>query len=135
MAKKTQTYWRNKADDVWSDQIRAVGECEICGKQGQPRKSDGKPVKGLSAHHLIEKGGSGATKFRHDLSNGVCVCRYHHTMGKDITCHGGMRAVEAFIEWLKENRPGQYRWYEENKDNKEYVKMDYEQVYYDLIGD
>jgi len=124
--KKTQTYWRKKADKEWSRVVRQVGHCEICSTIGKVTTS------GLCAHHLIEKGGTGATKFRHDLSNGLCVCRYHHTMGKDITCHGGFRAVEGFREWLKEHRPGIWQWYEENKENKIFIKMDYEQIYYDL---
>ena len=126
MAKKTQTYWRKKADKEWSRIIRSVGYCEICHSFGKMTTT------GLVAHHLIEKGGTGASKFRHDLSNGICVCRYHHTMGKDITCHGGMRAVEAFIEWLKEHRFGQYTWYEINKENKQFIKMDYEEIYNEL---
>jgi len=124
--KKTQTYWRKKADKEWSRIIRKVGHCEICETLGKLTTT------GLCAHHLIEKGGTGATKFRHDLSNGLCVCRYHHTMGKDITCHGGMRAVEALREWMQEHRKGQWEWYEENKHNKVFQKMDYEAIYYEL---
>ena len=124
--KKSQTYWRKKADKEWSRIIRQVGHCEICATIGKVTTT------GLCAHHLIEKGGTGATKFRHDLSNGLCVCRYHHTMGKDITCHGGLRAVEAFRDWMSYNRFGQWTWYETNKHNKKFEKMDYEQIYYEL---
>ena len=121
MAKKNQTYWRKKADKEWARIIKQVGHCEICGS-----------TKRLTAHHLIAKGGTGAGKFRHDISNGICLCSYHHTMGKDISAHGGMNAVEAFIEWLKANRNGQWQWYEENKKNKIFVQTDYEAEYYKL---
>jgi len=116
---KSAIYWRKKADKLWSEIIREVGYCEVCGKQT-----------GLVAHHLISKGGN--MKFRHDISNGICLCRYHHTMGKDISAHGAMEAVDNFLKWLKDKRGGVWLWYIEHKNDKRFEKQDWEQHYSDL---
>ncbi len=117
MAKKNSTmWWRKKCDKLWSLIIRQVGRCEICGK-----------TTGLVAHHLISKGAN--MKFRHDMSNGVCLCRYHHTMGREISAHGANDATTRFMEWLERERPGQWEWFVESRDNKSFEKMDYEAAY------
>jgi hypothetical protein len=74
----------------------------MCGKSGVQ----------LHAHHII---GRKAFAFRHDLSNGICLCSGCHTMSnwswhKDRT---------KCLEWLKKNRPGQWEWFIENTAKKE----------------
>lgn len=135
--KKTQKYWRDKADAAWSDEIRKTGKCEICDKPGKLRKKDSLPVVGLESHHLIPRG---ILKFRHDLSNGICLCVSCHgamprLRNRRMSAHSAGEAGERFWAWLKENRPGQGGWYEENKHNKTFIKMDYEEIYYRLKGE
>ncbi|MCK5017489.1 MAG: hypothetical protein KAS32_10515 [Candidatus Peribacteraceae bacterium] len=129
MRKKSSTYWKKKCDALWSDIVRQVGKCEICHKPGLPRK-DGLRVKGLEAHHLISKGAN--LKFRHDLSNGICLCFQHHKGNNNIAAHGANDVTTRFMEWLEAERPGQWKWFCENRDNKCFEKMDYESIYYEL---
>lgn len=93
--------WRDKADDAWRDQINAIGKCEIC-----PRTTN------LNAHHLISRT---RLRFRHDLSNGICLCSWHHLRDPHCSPHSDSYSDEGFIEWLKINRPGQFQWFEEHK--------------------
>jgi hypothetical protein len=125
--------WRNKADAMWRDVIRQGCKCEITGIEGKPRQ-DGERVVGLEAHHLIEKGSpKWQDKFRHDLSNGICLTESIHSKYQtQIGPHGNAIARENFMQWLKVNRPGQWQWFQDNKDNKKFVQPNYEQTYYEL---
>ncbi len=107
-------YWKTKADDAWRAEIRAVGSCEICGHKT-----------GLNAHHLI---GRTNLLFRHDLSNGVCLCSGCHLF-KDHSPHRDLISTDNFILWLKAERPGQWQWYKENKDNKRLRELTYRDSY------
>lgn len=112
-------YYKKLADDLWRDVIKQVGECEISGK---------KDVQ-LEAHHLIDRR---ILKFRWDWSNGVCLSAWHHKFDTKISAHGSTAASAAFLEWLKKNRPGQYEWFMEHKDDREimhYTIEDMKQIY------
>ena len=136
--KKQQKKWMLKCDRVWSDIIRQVEVCEICGIGGTPRQ-DGTPVKGLQAHHILEKGGTGGkaiwrNKFRHDVSNGICLCdKCHSKYQQDLGPHGTSDARKRWWEWLEENRNGQYVHYIDIREDKRMDMADYEVVYYELI--
>jgi len=115
-----QRKYMEEATKLWADDIKKVGHCEIPGcTRGN-----------LNAHHLLEK--STWTHLRCDPSNGVCLCSYHHTHSNEIAAHGPLPATEAFIEWLKADRSGQYAWYQENKDDKSFHDIDFEKVYEEL---
>ena len=114
--------YKKEADNLWSEQIKKVGYCEVCGSR----------TRQLNAHHIINRTRG---RFRHDLSNGVCLCVTCHTFGSDCCPHGGLDAVLRFNEWLKANRPGQYDWFMENKDDKRLPDISYEQAYYMLKED
>jgi hypothetical protein len=112
--------YRKEADILWSLQIRSVGSCEVCGTTTAQ----------LNAHHILEK--SVWLNLRHDLSNGICLCVQHHTFSRDCCPHGNLPAIEAFMDWLKEFRPGVWEWYLEHKEDKRRHEVDYELAYNEL---
>jgi len=73
-------------DKLWEYKIkfRADFRCELGGEARE----------GLDAHHII---GRRHWWTRWNLRNGICVSRELHEPGK-------------ILEWIKENRPKQYRW-------------------------
>jgi len=139
-------HWKKKADDLWSLIVRSVGHCEICGREGQLTK-EGKPVKGLNAHHLI---GRSNLKYRHDLNNGICLCVRCHkwstefkvphvtpdgigTCNFKIAAHGDLDQQRCFWEWIEVSKPATYKWYQEAKENKKTVDIDYNLRYNELM--
>lgn len=102
-ANPNSMYWRRQADEAWSEQIRSVGKCEICGRASS-----------LNAHHLIARG---RLRFRHNLSNGVCLCSHCHNFNANVSPHVDSFSGERFLVWLELKRHGQWVWYEENKDD------------------
>ena len=132
----TEKTYLNKLDQWWRDEIRSVGECEYCGKQGTARQ-DGKMVVGLQGHHLILKDPPDwRSKFRHDISNGICLCDEHHSKYNQwFSPHGFGDAQRAFWDWVIKERHGQFCWYMDNYDDKRSRLVTYEQTYIDLIGE
>jgi hypothetical protein len=131
MAKRIKTIkkvkpknWKKKADAMWSLCIRMrYKQCEICGRPGIMTKA-GNPVGGLNAHHLI---GRGNLLWRHDLRNGVCLCARCHKWSPTCSPHGGtLQAVLGFIEWIQDNKPGQWKFYDDNKTVRKTPKVTYE---------
>jgi len=125
MAKTKKQKLIKKMDDLWSRIVRKVGRCEVCGC-----------IQGLEAHHLIERGNH---YYRFDIHNGLCLCTSHHQFSADKSAHGrkgsSMCAVDRFLEWFKEYKPEQWKWYQENKNNKpmETLRMVfYEEAYIKL---
>ena len=112
-------YWKGKADDEWSKQIRTVGKCEICRR-----------TTSLNAHHLINRT---RLLFRHDLSNGICLCSRCHCFDNNVSPHLGLYSSDIFRKWLVKNRPGQFQWYEEVKEDKQQPELTYKQRYEELI--
>ena len=118
-AKPNSKYWKGKADDAWRDEIRAVGECEHCHSTDRQ----------LNAHHIIVRT---RLRFRHDLSNGVCLCVRCHSFDPTISPHQDSFGGENFLAWLKKERPGQFNWFNENKDNKMPMEGTYQDKYEEL---
>lgn len=114
-AKPNSKYWKGKADTEWSKQIRAVGKCEHCSR-----------ATSLNAHHIINRT---RLRYRHDLSNGVCLCSGCHLFDSEISPHIDSYSGEKFLAWLKSERPGQFQWYEEHKDDKRQPEMSYQEQY------
>lgn len=112
--------YKEVSNTLWSKEIRAVGRCEICGKTDN-----------LNAHHILEK--SVWSHLARDLSNGICLCSDHHTFNVDISPHRCISSSQAFLEWLQINRPGQYKWYMEHKQDEKYQGCDYEAAYNELF--
>jgi hypothetical protein len=121
--KKRKVNWMKKADKLWSELILQAGSCEKCGSRTN-----------LQAHHLI---GRRNYNYRYDLSNGICLCKGCHTMSNGSahgSLHHDMNGVSEFIDWLKENRFGQWVWYEEHRKDKGFNKPDFEEHYRTLLA-
>ncbi len=106
---------------LWANEIKEVGQCEILGCD----KTDD-----LQAHHLLEK--TVWTHLSRDLTNGICLCSNHHRFNLDISPHTTLPAVQAFLEFIKNERSGVWVWYEEHKNDAKYQNFDYEAAYHEL---
>jgi len=93
--------WRKKADTAWGLVIRQIGYCEMCGKGT-----------GLNAHHIIFKV---HVDYRHDPSNGMCLCSRCHRWG-DCSPH---LYPTRFMQWMKDKQPGQWKWFKAHTVAKE----------------
>jgi hypothetical protein len=76
-----------KLDTLWSQKIRSIGHCEVCGETGY-----------LNAHHII---GRLNKIVRWDLKNGVCLCSGCHTFRR-LSAH---QDSLWFDDWLKKHKP------------------------------
>jgi hypothetical protein len=79
---------KRKADKLWSEAIRKIGHCEICGATDY-----------LNAHHIVSRKNS---NLRWNLRNGVCLCA-----GK---CHKfGLNSVHnnpfTIVDFLTSKKP------------------------------
>ena len=119
-ANPNSLYWRKKADNMWSAVIKQVGVCECCGSTTNQ----------LNAHHIISRV---RLKYRHDVSNGVCLCVTCHSFDPMISPHADSYGAENFLRWLAFNRPGQYIWYNEHKEDKRQKTRTYEECYEELL--
>ena len=138
MKPHNKTWWRDKLDDLWSYLIRMkFQQCEVCGLPGRDTVA-GEPIKYLEAHHLI---GRGNWAFRWDINNGICLCMSCHRKGgkraADYACaHGGNDASQRFMGGLLLNKPWQYEWYEEHREDKrvQWIGVgELEEIYNDLL--
>jgi len=120
-ANPNSKYWKGKADDAWAEEIKKVGRCERCGSLSNR----------LNAHHIITRT---RLRFRHDLSNGVCLCVWCHSFDPTFSTHQDSYGAENFLRWLKKERPGQFQWYEENKHDKRQMEWTYRDKYEELNG-
>ena len=79
----------------WSKQVRNrdCNKCVICGK-----------TEHIQAHHILQK--KRFPEYQFCLENGISLCPTHHNFGH-FSAH--MNAV-FFSEWLRLNRPEQFRW-------------------------
>ena len=111
MARKKRNY-KKLGDEQWSTAIRQVGKCEMCGRKGKKGTKQG--WINLDAHHII---GRTHLEYRHDLSNGICLCVHCHQWHEA----GPHQDQQKFFAWLAAERPGQYQWYLDNTFEKEKV--------------
>ena len=125
--KKGTKYWKKRCDKRWSELIRSAGKCAICGASNCK----------LDTHHLIHRN---AVSFRHNLNNGILLCSHCHNFGFGQPTSDGPRISAhgtpwAFEDWMKENRPDQYAWWEKNRYKVVTgIKIDYDQIYEVLNG-
>lgn len=109
----------DEATKLWAKEIKAVGKCEICGKTDN-----------LNAHHLLEK--STWPHLRYDLSNGICLCSDHHQFNPTLSPHANTVSSHNFLQWLQENRKGQYVYFLEHKDDKTFHRISAEEAFREL---
>ena len=99
-------------DDLWSRlvKVRAGFKCEHCWKTGF-----------LNSHHLFSRN-NWSTRF--DLDNGICLCRWCHTMSFRFSAH---KTPMEFTEWVIEKRGRE--WYDTLKAKAKWIRdKDYDKV-------
>jgi len=117
MKKISKSKLRKKCDKLWGElvKLRDNNQCVICGKE-----------KYLNAHHLISRK---VFKHRWKIDNGISLCPLHHNFSVELSAH---TAPWAFDEWLRINRPEQYRQHCIDRQDCSSVKTDYEKILYEL---
>ena len=127
MARKPKKHTCKACDRLWGQIIRLSETCAVCGA----RVGDGRCHQ-VHAHHLIDRR---AMFYRHNLENGICLCPTCHqfNFGQIVD---GKRQISAhmtpafFHEWLQENRPEQFEWFEKNRYHVlPGLKINYDEVY------
>jgi len=114
--------FKDESEKLWAAEIKETGVCEISNRTYD-----------LHAHHILEK--SVWPHLSRDLSNGICLNAEYHEFNPEISPHATLASGEEFLRWLKENRPGQYAFYQEHKHDRKYQDPDYEAAYYELKGE
>lgn len=106
---KGDSRYMRLADDLFMSQFRG-NPCEICRSQGKYN------LYGTAGHHIIPKARSRA--LRYEKRNIVTVCPAHHTTGGDICPHSlSKSAVDKFEEWVQNNRPKDWQYLQEHKND------------------
>ena len=102
----------HKCDDLFLARFRGL-PCEICGKA--KGYDDGK-TQSSCGHHLIFKGK--CRKFRYEPKNIIVLCPDHHSHWNNVISPHSMTstiAQQKFAEWVKEHKPLQFEWWQENE--------------------
>jgi hypothetical protein len=60
-------------------------------------------------HHII---GRGNHLFRWSRLNAIGLCEWHHKYSKLLSAHA---SPESFFDWLSDNRPEEYYFWEHNR--------------------
>ena len=94
---------KRKAFKLWSEKVRLIGMCELCGVKYKEITPKGKPVI-LNAHHLLDR--YSFPRLSWDIKNGICVCQYCHKFSK-TGCH---RGSIIFNEWYRLKYPENYQY-------------------------
>lgn len=108
---------RNFCDHLWTEvvKIRDCKKCVICGDD-----------KYLNAHHLVSRK---VFKYRWKIDNGISLCPLHHNFSVELSAHTAPWGLE---NWLKENRPEQYKTHLNDRNKIENIKTNYDEIYHYL---
>lgn len=100
---------RDIADELWSLAVKHDWNhvCAICGTKGN-----------LNSHHLIPRQHKAT---RHDLRNGICLCRRCHIFCPDRAPH---QNPAGFMQWLESHHPLQGSWYNEMVESGDHKRFD-----------
>lgn len=84
---------------MWSEIVKMLGRgnCAVCGS-----------ARRVQAHHLLPK--ELYQELRYEVMNGICLCSSHHKFNK----YSFHRNPTWSVEWLRRNRPDQFKWCMEN---------------------
>jgi hypothetical protein len=85
---------RNKADKQWREAVlnRDGSLCVICQSTNR-----------INCHHIIPRT---IKEFRHNVTNGICLCPKHHKWGTYSAHKHGL----WFYNWLMTNRKEQFEY-------------------------
>lgn len=87
---------------------RDNNRCIVCGIENGTKTASGSIVR-LNVHHLI---GREHKEYKTSVDNLVSLCSLHHQFSRIISPHHN---PHNFFEWLKTNRPEQYKIMEERQ--------------------
>lgn len=87
---------------LWSQIVRYVGYCELCGIKYKELNAGGKPTI-LHAHHII---GRENYMLAWDVKNGVSLCAYCHKFSRTGAHKGGI----IFSDWFMKKYPERYEY-------------------------
>lgn len=93
---------KKKAYKLWSENVRKIGHCELCGKQYKEINEKGKPTI-LDAHHII---GRENHRLSWDLKNGISLCKYCHKWSYS----GPHKGSIIFAEWYRLSHPDNHSY-------------------------
>jgi hypothetical protein len=95
----------NLADELWAIAVKVKfgWKCAIS------HKTDN-----LEAHHLVRRGNY---THRWTVENGISLNSGWHTLGGKISAHGATDVTDRFRDWMIANRPGQWDWFEQHRDD------------------
>ena len=122
--------WLNSSLELFMSRYKGQ-PCEICGRRSG--YSNGKSVRSC-AHHLIFQSQSRQHKFSHE--NILVLCPYHHSQfNPEISPHSivSTDAQGLFREWVRDNKPEQFAWWQEHKGD-EYDKSVTARDIYEQLG-
>ena len=114
MKKKSIKLLKRKSDVLWSQIIKRVGYCEICGGTNS-----------LNAHHIISRS---HYALRYDIDNGICLCAGCHRFNKNSAHNNPV----YFMDWFKTKHPERYEYLLSMKNATR--QEDYEQILKRLEG-
>jgi hypothetical protein len=117
---KDNKYWLKDGDKFLREQARKE-RCAVCGATP------------AAYHHLLPK--SRYARYRFTKQNLLPLCSKHHVFGVELAAHSQCYiAVEAFINWLKRNRPKQYKWTQKAaKEKSPMRRINYEELYNNML--
>ena len=98
---------------LWTSRVHEMhgGVCAICGKRHGEDNGNGKPTY-LNAHHIEPR--ATCARLRYDPLNGILLCPSCHKFGRNSAHKGSI----WFITWLMTNRPLQYAYVLEKRDEQ-----------------
>ncbi len=113
---------REMADDLWSLAVKDdwANKCAMCGHCGD-----------LNSHHLLPRQ---HTNTRHELKNGICLCRRCHQFCPDRSPH---QNAGGFVVWLAGHHPIRHKWYMSQNESckyKDFHGTTNAWYYIDIIG-
>jgi len=93
-----------KEDREWALKVKERDglACVICGRKSGEEHPNyrGKIVKAkLASHHIIPRE---IKETRHNISNGITLCSFHHKYSRDLSPH---KNPLAFFLWMEQHRP------------------------------
>lgn len=108
--------WLSACESLFLARFRGR-PCDICGHKGGMDEG-GKMVRSCG-HHLIFQSQSRAHKFSEE--NVIILCPWHHSQfNHECSPHSivSTDAQYAFEVWVKENKPEQFAWWQEHKNDE-----------------
>ena len=115
--KMSKSQGRRACDGLWTLCVKTRDEfkCAICGETKMP-----------NAHHLITRK---VFQYRWEVDNGITLCPSHHEFDVRLSAHTAPWGLE---EWMKANRPEQFKKHVTARNDIRNVDTNYHDIYWEL---